>query len=141
MRATDVVVALGDRRVVGEHRTTIEITKDHYLGPRGDCIIGILADKGCRDLDENLRELVKRDNSRVEVVLKVGGSQIRIRGRGSSRLTLSDPSCIIIRKSDFTSPRTLMIMADRAASDIPRATIRLLHSKEARLELRIIAEA
>lgn len=51
----------GHVNVRARHRTTIEITRDDYLTPRGgDCIIGIKADKGLSGISPNLRRLLRR---------------------------------------------------------------------------------
>lgn len=68
------------------------------------------------------------DRSRILVELNVSGIVERIAGRGSHLLTLADEKDLVIRKSTYVSNRTLMINADKAASDLPRRFVRRLTS-------------
>lgn len=49
-----VIKARGHPNIKATHRTTIEVTKDNYLTGRGDCILGIDADKSLKDMKEFL---------------------------------------------------------------------------------------
>ena len=50
--------AWGHENVRATHRSTFEVTKDDYLTPRGDCIVGIRSEAAARDLPEWLRMLL-----------------------------------------------------------------------------------
>jgi hypothetical protein len=120
---------------------TFEITKDSRLTRRGDCVIAVRATKGLADLSAELRNLCKRDESRIIVELKAAGIVERIEGKGSSGLTLSHSSEIVGRKSTYSSDRTLMIRADKAARDINGDLVLALKSPDTKLQIRIIAES
>jgi hypothetical protein len=77
------------------------------------------------------------DRSRILVELSVSGMVERIAGRGSHLLTLSDEEELVIRKSTYISSRTLMIGADRAASDLSRQFTRHLTSASANIDIRL----
>jgi hypothetical protein len=123
MYAIDLIIAKGHRNVKAYHKTTLEITKDNYLTPRGDCIIGIMSSKGAKDLNDNVKQLIQKDESYVYCVIQINDKIDIIHGRGSSKLSLTNPQKIIIRKSDFISDSTIMIKADKASKDIRRDLI------------------
>ncbi|WP_069808014.1 DUF371 domain-containing protein [Vulcanisaeta thermophila] len=118
--AIDVVRAWGHENVSARHRTTIEITRDDYLTPRGDCIVGIKADKGLANLNPELREVIRRDGSIVLVIFIAGDVVDYVVGQGSENLTLNDPNRLIIRRSSYINDSTLMIRSNKAAIDLRR---------------------
>lgn len=136
----DEVIFYGHENVRCLHPRTIEITKDANLTLRGDCIVGIRANKSCSDLSLILRRLLKTDNSVVNIEIMVGKTLFQIRGHGSRGLLLFNSHDIVIRKSNFICPRTLSINCDKASSDIPREMIFSLQNPETMGILRITVE-
>ncbi|BBG25319.1 DUF371 domain-containing protein [Sulfuracidifex tepidarius] len=130
MIALDVIKAKGHFNVKGTHRNTLEITKDDYLTPRGDCILGINADKALSDLDERVKQIIKMDGSYVYLVMKVGGLIDLVQGVGSHELPLSNTEKMIVRKSGFISDSTLMLHSNKAARDIRRDLIEELKNEK-----------
>ncbi len=122
----ETIRAYGHPMIRATHRTTFEITKDPYLTPRGDCIIGINADKSVDDLDPRVKDMIRRDNAIIIIVLRVGQVQDIVLAQGSAKLQLSDQRRIIIRKSTYVEPATLAIRANKAARDINRVLIDML---------------
>ncbi|BDR91355.1 DUF371 domain-containing protein [Vulcanisaeta souniana] len=119
----DKVQAWGHINVRAGHRRTIEVTKDDYLTPRGDCIVGIKADRGLVDINPELKDIIRRDNAVVIVVFIVDEYLDLVIGMGSSKLTLGSRSKMIIRRSAYTDDSTLMIKANKAAIDLDRKLI------------------
>lgn len=140
MRITERIEASGHPKIRANHPTTLEITKEEHLTEKGDCIIGICASKGCRDLSPQFSELLKTDKTRVVVTIRAGNRIETILGRGSKELTLSHPKDLVARKSNYTCNRTIMIMADKAASDLDRQFVRNLHDPGTRIEIELVAE-
>jgi hypothetical protein len=126
--AIDFLTIKGHNNVKGIHKTTLEFTKDVYLTPRGDCIIGIKSNKSVKDLNDNLKQIIKK-NGFVYIVINVKGMLDIVSARGSEKLTLTNPNKIIIRKSDFISDATLAINSDKAAFDINREMIKNLKNE------------
>ena len=110
------------------HPTTIEVTTEEFLTEKGDCIVGVGAAKGCRGLDDRVKEALRRKGSMVIIRIVVGPLSFSIRASGDPRLQLSHEHDMVIRKSDFISDRTLAIRADAAAKDIPREMANLLRN-------------
>ncbi|WP_421077556.1 DUF371 domain-containing protein [Methanothermococcus sp. Ax23] len=109
--------ATGHPNVKSTHKTTLEITKEDYLTPTGDCIIGINADKSMADFSEELRERI-RNSGKIIIEIVVGDLKDTIIGKGHKDLILNHPTDIVIRKSNFICPRTLMINADKSAKEL-----------------------
>ncbi len=135
--AIDHIVAWGHENVRAMHKSTIEITKDDYLTPRGDCIIGIKANKGLAELKEELKEILRKDTSIGIVVFLCDDIIDYVVGKGSSRLILSNPRKIIMRRSDYIDDATLIIRANKAARDLDRALIERLKAGS-RLDVLVI---
>lgn len=116
----------GHKNIRSLHKTTIEITKEDSLTPSGDCIIGVNAKCGCKEIPDEIKQKLRDPNSIVVFSINVGDYQFQIKGKGHQDLTCSDPTDIVIRKSDFVCPRTLAIKCDNASDSIPRKIINLL---------------
>ena len=138
-KAKSVVTFRGHPMVRSAHPTTIEVTTEDHLTPRGDCIVGVGASAGCAQLDARLKEGLRRKESRVTIRMFVGPYTFEVKAEGDPRLELSHPHDIVIRKSDYVSDRTLAVRANAAARDIPREIVRQLRDPDAvgRLEIEV----
>lgn len=119
----DIIIARGHPNVRARHRTTLEITRDDYLTPRGDCIVGIMADKATMQLNPEVKGALKTPGSRVQVVLETPGARDRVEAWGDPRLSLSDARRLIVRRSSYVEPATLAIRADKAAAHLDRSLV------------------
>ena len=116
---TESVLFHGHPQIVASHKTTFEITKENHLTERGNCIIGIGANKGCADLSVELKNRITDNRSIIRINVVVEENNFVAYAKGSSNLILNHPSDIVIMKSDYSSERTLAIKCDKSASDIP----------------------
>ena len=98
----------GHENIRSTHKKTIEITKESELTPRGDCIIGVNATYSCSDLPQTLKEKLQNPESKVEFSIKVADHEFLVEGKGHKDLVLTHTEDIVIRKSDFTSPRKMV---------------------------------
>ncbi len=126
----ETIRAYGHPMIRATHRTTFEITKDPYLTPRGDCIIGVNADKSADDLDPRVKDAIRRDDAIIIIVLRAGHVQDIVLAQGSAKLQLSDQRRIVVRKSAYVEPATLAIRANKAARDINRVLVDMLREEE-----------
>ena len=140
MDAEETFEARGHSNVRSTHKTTLMVTRDEELTIRGDCVVAVRAEKGPKNLDPKLKELIRNSETKVTLTMKVGDSSLNVVGWGHPRLSLSDPLDMVIRKSGYTCGRTLMIRADKAACDIPFAFIKLLQDVDQRIHMTIHAE-
>jgi len=133
----DEINFTGHPNVLGTHAKTIEITKAPTLSLRGDCVIGVNANKACRDLKPSLRNLLRQPNLLVKIEFEVSDLFFTIVGRSDPRLSLLSDHDIVIRKSNFACPRTVAISCNKSSSDIPRDLVYLLRNPHAQGLLRI----
>jgi len=133
----DEIVAWGHPNITAKHRTTLEITRESELTVRGDCIIGVKADKAICDIDERIKNWLKLGYAiKIEIVLPQYGLKDSLSAFGSSKMTFKHRTDIVVRRSDFVCDRTLAIKADKAAKDIDREIVKLL--RDPTTELRFI---
>jgi len=116
--------AKGHKNITSKHRTTLEITKEKELGPKGDCIVAVSADKGFSDLTEEQRGTLRC--SAISVTFECGGMSWRVRGKGTKGLAMEAPTEMVIRKSSYECPRTLMVNSDKASCDMPKDMVECL---------------
>lgn len=122
----------GHQNVRAFHPRTIEITTEPELTLQGDCIIGVNAGCGCSDLPSELKEVIRRSDSKIKITVHVDGISFVVTGRGHEELKLENPQDIVIRKSDFRCPRTLAVNCDKACDEIPRDMIKQLQNPKTR---------
>lgn len=140
MRATETIQAHGHPNITAKNKTTFEITKETHLTKRGDCIIAVNATRGAQDLSDTFKQIATRDNAKITVIIETSNYRETATGRGNPQLTLSHPTDLVARKSNYTSDRTLMIEADKAAADFPRKLIKELQDPSQKITITIIAE-
>ena len=134
-----VIVAWGHPNITARHRTTLEITKENNLTPRGDCIVGVRASMGISELPQEIKGAL-RLGGRAKVTLYLPSYDVKeeIVGFGSPSMTFQHPTDIVIRKSQYVCGRTLLIKADKAAADLSREVVYFL--KDPSTELHFILE-
>ena len=126
----DEVTFYGHPNIQSLHAKTIEITKDEHLTPRGDCIIGVKANKACADLEESFKHRLKSNSAIVRIEIMVGDESFLILGMGDERLSMLNAHDIVIRKTNFVCPRTMSVLCDKASSDLPRKLVKMLQDQE-----------
>jgi uncharacterized protein len=136
----DEVTFHGHPNIQSLHAKTIEITKDEHLTLRGDCIIGVKANKACADLDESFKHRLKSNSAVVRIEIMVGDESLLITGRGDERLNMLNAHEIVIRRTNFVCPRTMSILCDKASSDVPRKLVKMLQDQETKGLFRITLE-
>ena len=140
MRVVEELEARGHLNVLATHPMTFEITKDHELTRRGDCVIAVGATRGLPDFSATFKRLCRNERTRIILELEAAGIVESIHGRGSPALQLNHLRDIVGRKSTYVSDRTIMIRANKAASDISRSLVRKLKSSDTEVQVRIVAE-
>lgn len=113
----------GHPMVLALHPTTIEITTEARLTKRGDCIIGVAAERGCAGLSAETKSALRDAGTKVSIRIVVGDKSFELEAKGDPRLELANRHDIVIRRSDYVSDRTLAVRASAAAKDIPRVLV------------------
>jgi len=139
-RKVEVVNAFGHELVRSDHKTTLEITKDHTLTRRGDCIIAVKANKGAADLNEEFKERARRINADITITIEVDGITEIIKAKGDPRLTFTDPKDLVVRKSSYICGRTIAIKADKAAADLSRDLVKKLQNPHQKVKITLTVE-
>lgn len=91
-----------------------------------------------QSLDLQIKQLAKSPHTRIVLKLAVGDIVETIEGRGDPRLTYSDSVSMVTRKSSFVCGRTLMIEANKAASDLKRSLIERLKQPETAIDCELL---
>ena len=120
----------GHKNVTSHHKSTFEITKDVEIGPTADCIIGTDMDKSMLDFPQEFKDMIANSNTKISVVLDTENGHDEINGYGHEDLTLTHPTDIVCRTSDYTCSRTLMIRANKAARDLDEKLIEDLKNEK-----------
>lgn len=140
-RVTEIFYAHGHPNISATHKTTLEITSDEDLTPRGDCIVAVGSTKGFGQLSEQFKELAGRENSVITMFIRVDDQTEIVRGFGSPKLTFSHPRDLVVRKSSYCCDRTVMIRANKAAIDLSRKMVELLKNPAKRVKIVLTVEA
>jgi hypothetical protein len=126
----EVIHARGHENIWATHRTTIEITKEAHLSRSGDCIIAVSADKALGDLSSEFKKNLLKDQARITISVEAGGVTETLSAHGSSRLILTHPTDIVVRKSSYICSRTLAIHADKSACELSRDLVKKSKNNE-----------
>ncbi|HEU17535.1 MAG TPA: DUF371 domain-containing protein [Methanolinea sp.] len=123
MNVEERICCGGHPNIRGTHRSTFQITTETDLSPRGDCVIGVGADKGAIDLSDEFRAALECESATLVTLLVAGDISVRVTSKGSASLTLDHETDLVWRKSTFTCSRTIGISSDYAALTLPRELI------------------
>jgi len=130
--------AYGHENVIGEHKTTIELTSENHLTRQGTCIVGVCSDITLKELDSKIKKLALLSTTKIVLRMSIDGLREEITGTGSPGLTYTDPTSMVARTSSFESGRTLMVNADKAASDLSREFVDRVRVKGVVIECELI---
>ena len=139
-QTTAVLWALGHANIQASHPTTLMFTKDIDVSKNGDCIVAMAADKSVADLSDQIKEELRKPNSKVTLTIEAGDFKEEIRAFGSPKLCLCHPTDIVIRKSDYVCNRTLAICADKASIDLPRGLVERLQDPKQKIKVTLNVE-
>lgn len=104
----------------------MELTTEDFLTKQGTCIVGVQAKQNLIGLTSEIRQLATLETTKIVLMMEVDGIREQVTGTGGSNLTYTDPVSMVARTSSFQCGRTLMINADKAASDLSREFVNLL---------------
>ncbi len=131
----------GHPNIASKHRSTIEFTTDSNLTPRGDCILGVKTTTNLKQLPTEIKDLIRKKNSKIKVIMKIDEFLEEIEGEGHAELSLTDETAIIIRTSNYVCPKTLVINANKAAKDISSEMRELMRNPSTIMEITIQVES
>ena len=131
------LLARGYSNIEAKHEKTMAITCHEKVSRSGDCFIGVEASKSLADFSANFKKLAsnKRANIRMEIRIEGLDEEIIVDGKGHSSLSYSHSEDIVVRKSGFVCPKTVMVYADKAAGDLPKSFVKLLQKPETLIKI------
>jgi hypothetical protein len=135
MEVTEVIFAWGHKNIQATHKSTLEITREAELSKRGDCIIAVSANKAMADLNSEFKEKLRKENAKIALIIETGDIVEVVNAFGSSRLILTHPTDMVVRKSNYICNRTLAIQADKAACDLSRRLAEKLKNPEQKVKI------
>ncbi|MFW9974345.1 MAG: DUF371 domain-containing protein [Candidatus Thorarchaeota archaeon] len=130
--------AYGHENIVGKHKTTVELTTEKQLTKQGSCIVGVCVDIALSDLDSEIKRLASQSSTKIILKMSVDGHIEEVSGTGSSGLVYLDSTSMVARKSSYECGRTVMVNADKAASDLSREFIDKLKEPGAVIDCELI---
>jgi len=139
MEATEVIIAFGHENMQASHKTTLEITKEPNLSKTGNCVIAVSADKALADLSPMFKKIMRKNEAKLTVLIETGRDVELVQASGNSRLVLTHPADMVIRKSDYVCSRTLAINADKAACDLPKRIVDKLKNPKQKVKITLTA--
>ena len=135
MEITEIILVCGHENIQATHKSTLEITKEPQLSKKGDCIIGVSADKGIADLSLEFKESLRKKNAKMIMLIEAGETAEIVNAFGSPRLILAHPTDMVVRKSSHVCSRTLAIQADKAACDLSRKLVEKLRKPKQKVKI------
>ena len=136
----EVILARGHEKISATHETTIEITKEARMSENGDCIVAVSANKALSDLSSEFKKNLLKDHADITISVEAGGVTETLSAHGSSRLILTHPTDIVVRKSSYVCSRTLAIHADKSACDLSRGLVEKLKNREQNVRITLTME-
>jgi hypothetical protein len=121
--------------------TTFEITKDIHMTKRGDCIIAVNADKAGADLSPRFLNALQSDFARLTIKIEADTEKEIVKALGHPQLTLTHPTDLVVRKSNYVCNRTLAINADKAAKDFSKTLVKRLQDPKQTVMITLIVVA
>ena len=126
----EVILARGHENISATHKSTIEITKESHLTESGDCIIAVSANKAFGDLSSEFKKNLLKDHAGITISVEAAGVTEILSANGSSRLILTHPTDLVVRKSSYVCNRTLAIHASKSACELSRDLIKKLKNSK-----------
>lgn len=125
----------GHENLQATHKNTLEFTKDNELTLNGDCIVGV----NCNFDAEEVKKIAKNCNE-IKIRLKLENENQVFDCDAKVNHDFKDNNEIVLRKSNFTSNRTLCLYCDKAAIDIPRKMITKMKDPNQNIEVEFIGK-
>ncbi len=130
--------AYGHENIVGKHKTTVELTTEKHLTKQGSCIVGVCADIALSDLGSEIKRLASKSSTKITLKMSVEGYSEEVSGTGSPGLQYLDSTSMVARKSSYECGRTVMVNADKAASDLSREFVKRLRRPDAVIDCELV---
>jgi hypothetical protein len=137
---TVVLSAYGHENIEATHTKTFEITKEVALTKKGDCIIAVEASIGAIDLPLKFKQAARKEGARITITIEASELKEVVQAKGSTKLTFTHPTDLVVRKSSYVCSRTLAIKANKAASDFSRKLVEKMRDPNQEITVTLAVE-
>jgi len=141
MEITEIILAYGHKNIQATHKSTLEITKENQLSKKGNCIIAVSTDKALADLSSEFKENLLKESAKTIMLIEAGEVVEVVNAFGSTRLILTHPTDMVVRKSSYICSRTLAIKADKAACDLSRKLVKKLRDPKQKVRITLTVKS
>lgn len=141
MEITEIILAYGHKNIQATHKSTLEITKENQLSKKGNCIIAVSTDKALADLSSEFKENLLKESAKTIMLIEAGEVVEVVNAFGSTRLILTHPTDMVVRKSSYICSRTLAIKADKAACDLSRKLVKKLRDPKQKVKITLTVKS
>ncbi len=141
MEITEIILAYGHKNIQATHKSTLEITKENQLSTKGNCIIAVSTDKALADLSSEFKENLLKESAKTIMLIEAGEVVEVVNAFGSTRLILTHPTDMVVRKSSYICSRTLAIKADKAACDLSRKLVKKLRDPKQKVKITLTVKS
>ena len=90
------------------------------------------------DLSDDIKKIARFERTRIHLKMKVNDESEEVVGYGSPGLTYESSVSMVARTSSYECGRTLMVKADKAASDLNRLFIAELSESDIQIDCELI---
>jgi len=140
-KVKEIIHAEGHENILSTNKTTFEVTKDGHLTRRGDCIIAVNADKAGAELSREFKDALQSSSARLTITIEADTEKEIVNASGHPRLTLTHPTDLVVRRSDYVCNRTLAIHANRVARNFSEAFVKRLQDPKQPVLITLTVEA
>lgn len=131
------IIAYGHQDIKATDNTGFAIVKFDSPEKYQKAIIGVKANKACRDFSTKFKHSLK-SAKKVEITIQAGGYEDTILAFGSPALSLTSSEEIAIRKDDRIDGKTVAILANKSAAELNQDLVEKL--RDPGTEIKIILE-
>lgn len=122
----------GHPNITSKHKNTFEFTKDSFVTPTGDCIVGVKASFSLTEIKKFINSL---EGTKIKIIISVDDIKEEINALVNKDFN-SDHE-MVIRKSDFLSDRTFAVRASKSSMDFSRGIVGEMGDTNSKIEVKI----
>ncbi len=123
----------GHEHISSLHDKTVEFTKDNFVTPTGDCILGINADFDYSELKKWMNQF--KDCEVLKCLIECNETTDEFEFCLDKKFCSEEE--IVFRRSDFKSDRTLGTRCTKCACDINREIVDNMKKQKLEVKLKI----
>lgn len=128
------ITAYGHPDIKATDNTGFAIVKAVSPEKYRKAIIGVRADKACKDFDKKFRHSLK-SGRKIEITIEAGGEEDKITAFCSPALSVTSSDEIAVRKDDRIDGKTIGILANKSAAELDQDLIEKIRDPKTRIKI------